>query len=70
MTRAALLTLCSSALVGCGPPLVDKVPAKGELRQGQQVIVTDGSCPPSEMKLVIGGRIGQPNEVRCIPKFR
>ncbi|MBE1508611.1 DUF6719 family protein [Rhizobium viscosum] len=70
MTRGALLILCLSALVGCGPPLVDKVPDKGALRQGQQVIVTDDSCPPSEMKLVTGGGFGQSNEVECVPKFR
>jgi len=50
----------AAALVGCGPPLVDKVPAKGELRQGQQLIVTDDSCPLSQIKLVTGGALVLP----------
>ncbi|WP_409527006.1 DUF6719 family protein [Rhizobium sp. BK650] len=70
MTRGAPFILCLSALASCSPPVVDKVPDKGALRQGQQVIVTDDSCPPSEMKLVTGGHVGQPNEVECVPKFR
>ncbi|WP_425376260.1 DUF6719 family protein [Rhizobium vallis] len=69
MKRKTLFILSLSALAGCGLSVVDKVPNKGELRPGQQVIVGDGSCPMLEMKLVTGGRSGQPDEVECVPKF-
>ncbi|MGO6719539.1 DUF6719 family protein [Rhizobium ruizarguesonis] len=69
MTRIGVLILSLFTLVSCGFPTVDRVPEKGALRPGQQVIVTDGSCPPLEMKLVRGGRFGQPDEIDCVPKF-
>ena len=70
MKRRIVFILSLSALASCGPPVVYKVPTKGALRPGQQVIVADDSCPPMDMKLVTGGRFGQPNEVECVPKFR
>lgn len=52
-----------------------KEPAMGALRQGQRVLVDDGSCPKGQIKEVIGGNhtsVGGNSQIhrtrRCIPR--
>jgi hypothetical protein len=47
----------------------------GQLREGQRVLVDDGSCPPGQIKEVIGGnhvKVGGTKHIertrRCIPR--
>ena len=50
-------------------------PPMGQLREGQTVLVDDGSCPIGQIKQVIGGnhvRVGGTKHIvrtyKCIPK--
>jgi hypothetical protein len=50
-------------------------PPMGQLREGQTVLVDDGSCPVGQIKQVIGGnhvRVGGTKHIvrtyKCIPK--
>jgi hypothetical protein len=52
-----------------------KEPAMGALRQGQRVLVDDGTCPKGQIKEVIGGNhtsVGGNSQInrtrRCIPR--
>jgi hypothetical protein len=52
-----------------------KEPAMGQLREGQRVLVDDGSCPTGQIKEVIGGNhtsVGGRKNIerqrRCIPR--
>jgi hypothetical protein len=52
-------------------------PAKGELHPGERVLVDDHTCPPSQIKEIIGGSnihargsiaaTGAMRQTRCIP---
>jgi hypothetical protein len=50
-------------------------PPMGELKEGQRVLVDDGSCPPGQLREVIGGNHtkagGKSNVIRqyrCVPR--
>ena len=50
-------------------------PPMGQLREGQVVLVDDGSCPPGQIKQVTGGnhvKVGGTKHIvrthKCIPK--
>jgi hypothetical protein len=47
-------------------------PPRGALRSGERVLVDDGTCPPGQIKEVIGGANvkgrGGPRTRRCIPR--
>jgi uncharacterized protein DUF6719 len=55
--------------------VLKKEPPMGQLREGQTVLVDDGSCPPGQIKEVIGGNhvsVGGTKHIlrtrKCIPK--
>jgi uncharacterized protein DUF6719 len=55
--------------------ILKQEPAMGALREGQTVMVDDGSCPKGEIKLVTGGnhrQVGGTKDIRrttrCIPR--
>ena len=73
---ALVFTVGLSATVS---PIVAEVlktePAMGQLREGQTVLVDDGSCPAGQIKQVIGGnhvKVGGTKHIvrkySCIPK--
>jgi hypothetical protein len=69
---AAILTATTSALAAT---IVKTEPPMGALKEGQVVLVDDGSCPAGQIKKVIGGNHtkvgGFKNIVRersCIPR--
>lgn len=67
------------ALAGTVGPLaaqiLKKEPAMGQLREGQTVMVDDGSCPTGQIKAVTGGnhvKAGGTKQVtrirKCVPR--
>lgn len=53
-------TVIATALLLATPPgwtqsILKQEPALGELREGQSVMVDDGTCPKGQVKLVTGG---------------
>jgi hypothetical protein len=55
--------------------LLKKEPPMGQLREGQVVLVDDGSCPAGQIKEVTGGnhvKVGGTKHIertyRCVPK--
>jgi hypothetical protein len=59
--RSSLLIalVCAVALCAVGSPglaeVLKREPPMGQLREGQTVLVDDGSCPAGQIKEVIGG---------------
>ncbi len=54
--------------------VLPREPPMGQLKEGQRVLVDDGSCPPGRIKEVIGGnhtKVGGTKQIertrRCIP---
>ncbi len=79
MRTFIVLALSAAALVGASLAVsaatLKKEPAMGALRQGQRVLVDDGSCPKGQIKEVIGGNhssVGGNAQIhrsrRCIPR--
>jgi hypothetical protein len=75
----AMLILMSLAVLGLATPAaaqyLKKEPPMGALREGQVVLVDDGSCGPGKIKKVIGGNhreAGGFSNIRrqyaCIPR--
>ena len=52
---AAVTLLLTLADPVSAQQVVKREPAMGALREGQRVLVDDGSCGPGKIKLVIGG---------------
>ena len=57
MQRVSLAALALTATAGAalGQPVLRSEPPMGALRQGQRVLVDDGSCPKGQIQEVIGG---------------
>jgi hypothetical protein len=51
----ALTALSGLADRASAQQVVKREPPMGALREGQRVLVDDGSCGPGQIKLVIGG---------------
>jgi hypothetical protein len=58
-----------------GAQILKQEPAMGGLREGQTVMVDDGTCPKGEIKLVTGGnsrQVGGTRDIKrataCIPR--
>lgn len=76
----ATLALVPLAVAGCqsGPQILTQAPPTGALRPNETVLVDDGSCPPGQIKQVVGGsnrvymtdnrRLGMPRQTSCIPR--
>src|SRR5262249_33522711 len=54
------------------PVIVQSEPPAGSLRQGQVILVDDGTCPAGQIKEVTGGRSNErvQRTRRCIPRPR
>lgn len=68
---AALSAIASPALA----EVLKREPPMGQLREGQTVLVDDGSCPAGQIKEVIGGnhvKVGGTKHIertrKCIPR--
>ena len=79
MKTRYLLLIAGIFAVACGTPSIAQTltrePEMGTLREGQRVLVDDGSCPAGKIKEVIGGNhveVGGTKRVkrirRCITK--
>jgi len=80
MRKALLIAIVSagalSALSSASPAeVLKREPPMGQLREGQIVLVDDGSCPPGQIKEVIGGnhvKAGGTKQIlrtrKCIPR--
>ncbi|HEY6258875.1 MAG TPA: DUF6719 family protein [Xanthobacteraceae bacterium] len=51
IAAATLLVSCSCAQAA----VLKQEPPEGALKSGQRVLVDDGTCPPGQIKQVIGG---------------
>ncbi|MGD9921328.1 MAG: DUF6719 family protein [Pseudorhodoplanes sp.] len=58
-----------------GAQIVKREPAMGAMKEGERVLVDDGSCPKGQIKEVIGGnhtKVGGKKQItrqrRCIPR--
>ena len=72
-TVGAAAIFCMSHVASAAT--LKKEPAMGALRQGQRVLVDDGTCPKGQIKEVIGGNhtsVGGNTQIlrtrRCIPR--
>lgn len=74
-----MAVVCAGALAAVAEPasaeILKKEPPMGQLREGQIVLVDDGSCPPGQIKEVIGGnhvKVGGTKHIlrtrKCIPR--
>jgi hypothetical protein len=73
LIAVALLVSCSCAQAA----VLKQEPAEGTLKPGKRVLVDDGTCPPGQIKEVIGGGnrnkadqqiAGKIRQVSCIPR--
>lgn len=77
VAAVALLLTLVAPLTAQAQKMLTEPPAKGTLHAGERVLVDDHTCPPGQVKEIIGGsnasmrdkvRIpGAPRQVRCIP---
>jgi len=47
--------LVNTAISAASDVVLKQEPPIGQMREGQRVLVDDGSCPPGQIKEVIGG---------------
>ena len=75
--RALLASGLATVLMVCSADaqILKQEPPMGGLREGQTVLVDDGTCPKGEIKLVTGGnhkQVGGTKDIRrttsCIPR--
>ena len=79
--RFAFPTLMAAAVLamtigdGHAATVLKTEPPMGALKEGQRVLVDDGSCPPGQLREVIGGNHtkagGKSNVIRqyrCVPR--
>ncbi len=71
----AFIVFLSGITTPAWAEVLKKEPPMGQLREGQTVLVDDGSCPPGQIKEVIGGNhvsVGGTKHIlrtrKCIPK--
>jgi hypothetical protein len=59
----------SSPVIASGKIALDREPPPGTLRYGEKILVNDRSCPPGQIKQIIGGDVSRDiDRVRsCIP---
>jgi hypothetical protein len=55
MYRYLLIGLALATLAGSAYAQVKREPAMGAMKEGEVVLVDDGSCPKGQIKRVIGG---------------
>ena len=72
---AAAIMLASAMSPSLAQAVLKQEPAMGALKEGQRVLVDDGSCGPGQIKEVIGGnhvKVGGTKNIvrerRCIPR--
>jgi Family of unknown function (DUF6719) len=72
---AAAIILAGTASTSLAQTILKSEPAMGALREGQRVLVDDGSCGPGQIKEVIGGnhvKVGGTKDIvrqrRCIAR--
>lgn len=74
-----ITVLCAVGVLGmssgASAATLKREPAMGSLKQGQRVLVDDGSCPKGQIKEVIGGNhtsvggnLQLQRQRRCIPR--
>ncbi|WP_072386033.1 DUF6719 family protein [Hyphomicrobium sp. CS1BSMeth3] len=79
MRRIVITVLSGMALAGLGTwasaATLKQEPAMGALKEGQRVLVDDGTCPKGQIKEVVGGNhtsVGGSKKMlrqrRCIPR--
>ena len=52
---AGLLVICAVSGSAFAQPVVKEEPPMGAMREGEVLLVDDGSCPPGKIKRVVGG---------------
>jgi hypothetical protein len=64
-----------ASAVPASSEILKQEPPMGQLREGQRVLVDDGSCPSGQIKEVVGGnhvKVGGTKHIerthRCIPR--
>lgn len=77
---SVLALAAATVLMAEGPKVLPREPASGQLSPGETVLVDDGSCPPGQIKQVVGGsnqgkaggsnRQGAPRTRACVPRGR
>jgi len=67
--------LVNTAISAASDVVLKQEPPIGQMREGQRVLVDDGSCPPGQIKEVIGGnyvKVGGTKDIertrRCIQR--
>jgi uncharacterized protein DUF6719 len=75
LISSALVVFLSAITSPTWAEVLKKEPPMGQLREGQTVLVDDGSCPLGQIKEVIGGNhvsVGGTKHIlrtrKCIPK--
>ena len=55
IVACGLMALAILAVTPCGAQVLTREPPLGQLKEGERVLVDDGTCPRGQIKEVIGG---------------
>jgi hypothetical protein len=55
LSRSLVAAIISIGLAGAALAQLKREPAMGALKEGEVVLVDDGSCPKGQIKRVVGG---------------
>ena len=75
LTVLPVMAVLAGMMIPAAAEVLKREPPMGQLREGQTVLVDDGSCPKGQIKEVVGGnhvKVGGTKHVerthRCIPR--
>jgi hypothetical protein len=75
ITAILLVSFTMSALTAQAQQLLKREPAMGAMKEGQRVLVDDGTCPKGQVKEVVGGnhtKVGGTKKLErtrnCVPR--
>lgn len=71
-TRIHIFIFCSAIFFAGSlhAQILKKEPPRGAIKEGQRVLVDDGTCPKGQIKELIGGNDNKniKRQTRCIPR--
>jgi hypothetical protein len=75
LSRSLFAAIISIGLAGAALAQVKREPAMGAMKEGEVVLVDDGSCPKGQIKRVFGGnhiKVGGSKKIErtrsCVPR--
>jgi hypothetical protein len=75
LSRSLIASIISIGLAGSALAQIKREPAMGAMKEGEVVLVDDGSCPKGQIKRVVGGnhtKVGGSKKIErtrsCVPR--